>query len=194
LIPRPETELLVDRARERLRGAAAPRVLDVGTGSGCIAATIALEVPGARVVAVERSAAALGWARANVARLAAPVALVRADALLALRAARDFALIVANPPYVAHAEAPDLAREVREHEPLEALLAPPDDPDHWVRRLLDEAPARLAAGGALLVELGLGQAARAFALARARGLDPRSHRDLSGIERVLEVEISGARV
>jgi len=185
LIPRPETELLVDLARERLAGARAPRVLDVGTGSGCIAITLALELDAPEVVAVERSAAALALARENAERLGARVRFEQGDAFAPLGGQERFDLVVSNPPYVDPAAADGLAPEVREHEPLEALFAPPGDPDHWARRLAREAPARLTPGGTLLVELGFDQAARLsaedgpFAAARF-------HADLAGVRRVLE--------
>ncbi len=192
LIPRPETELLVDLARERAKSMGpSPRVADVGTGSGCIAITVALEVPESRVVAVDRSAAALEVARANAAALGAEVRFVRADGTEAL--GHGLALVLCNPPYVTPEAAASLAPEVREHEPPEALLAPPGDPDHWLRRLLEAAPSLLAEGGALLVELGHDQSERAHALAGEFGFAPVVHDDLAGIGRVLEVRRAAGR-
>jgi release factor glutamine methyltransferase len=184
LVPRPETELLVDRGRALLAGRAGPRIADVGTGSGCLAVTLALELPGSRVVAVELAPAALGYARRNAERHGAAIEFHLGDGLAPLEGRFD--LIVSNPPYVDPAERDELAPEVREHEPPEALFAPPGDPDHWVRRLVGEARGRLAGGGWLLVELGSGQARR------LEGWMPgepgwRLHRDLGRIERVLEV-------
>jgi release factor glutamine methyltransferase len=196
LIPRPETELLVDLARAHARAAReraaddrTPRAIDLGTGSGCIAITLALEVPGLSVTAVDVSAAALACAHENALALAADVELVEGDAFAALAAAcaRDgaFDVVVSNPPYVRAEQAGELEPEVREHEPDLALFAPAGDPDHWVRRLCEAAPRSLCEGGALLVELGLGQAPRAVDLARAAGLEPELEKDLAGVERVL---------
>jgi release factor glutamine methyltransferase len=186
LIPRPETELLVDVARAARRGLGAPRVLDLGTGSGCLAITLALELPGASVLAVDVSAAALGYARENAARLGAGVEWREQDAFEALAAASDQDLIVSNPPYV-DPDSRELAPEVRAHEPPEALFAPAGDVDAWARRLAREAPAHLAPGGRLLVELGFDQADRLAPLAAELGVELRFHRDLGGVRRVLEV-------
>jgi len=193
LIPRPETELLVDRVREvaRERGAdsAPARILDVGTGSGCLAVTLALEVEGARVLAVDVSTRALEYARANARRLGAVVEVVLGDgpgAALGGGLAGPFDWIVSNPPYVDPADRATLAPELVEYEPDEALFAPAGDVDHWVRRLLDEGPALLAEGGRIFVELGVGQAQRAPALAEERGFACRVHPDLARIGRVLE--------
>jgi len=193
LIPRPETELLIDRAREIAaeQGWKNPRAVDVGTGSGCLAVTLALELAGSKVVGIDVSEDALGWARDNAGELGAEVELVRADGLgsweaTGLEAAE---LILSNPPYVDPATADELPVEVREHEPELALFAPAGDPDHWVGRLLAEALPHLVPGGALLVELGIGQAERCLQRARAANLDARVHPDLARIERVLEVRV-----
>lgn len=185
LVPRPESELLVDRARALLAACPAPRIADVGTGSGCLALTLALELPTSRIQAVDVSARALEQARANAARLGAEVEFTQGDGLTPL--AGHFDLILSNPPYVDPAERAALAPEVREHEPPEALFAPVGDNDHWVRRLLAEAPPFLTGGGYLLVELGLGQGARAAASLASSDVPWRIERDLERIERVLEV-------
>ena len=207
LIPRPETELLVDRAREiaaggrlskSLRTPAAiendrPRrlIADVGTGSGCIAITLALEIANARVVGVDVSAQAIEIARSNAAALGASVELECGDAFGVLARVIEenkerFDLVVANPPYVAVEERASLAPEVREHEPELALFAPRGDPDHWVRLLLEQGREWLKPEGALLVELGKDQAPRALAIAAQLGWRARVERDLAGIERVIE--------
>lgn len=186
LIPRPETELLVDRAREIGR----TRLADLGTGSGCLAVTLALEIQGARVLAVDCSGAAVLCARENARALGAEVEIVEGDALEVLdqptRGGQRFDVVLSNPPYVPPEDRSSLAPEVAEHEPPEALFAPPGDPDFWVRTLLERARSWLAPGGVLLVELGVGQAARARALGERLGWKTRLHRDLAGIERVLE--------
>jgi release factor glutamine methyltransferase len=187
LIPRPETELLIDLAREwhaRREADSEPvRVLDCGTGSGCLAITAALELEASRVVAVDVSREALEVARVNAERLGAAVELVAADGPEELAGAFD--LILANPPYVTVEETAALDPEVREHEPAVALFAPPGDPDHWLQRLVRFAAERLAPGGLALVEIGASQAPRAPALAAEAGLDARLSPDLAGIPRVL---------
>ena len=167
-----------------------PVVLDLGTGSGCLAITLALELEGASVTAVERSAAALEWARANARALGAEVCFEEGDALAFLGglSAGSLDLVVSNPPYVDRKELPNLAREVRDFEPAEALLAPQGDVDFWVRELVQRVPALLRAGGLLLIELGAEQGERALALARAAapcGARVEVLRDLAGLDRVL---------
>lgn len=188
LVPRPETELLVDLARDAAKEAAwpAPRILDLGTGSGCLAVTLALEIPGAEVTAVDVSAEALGVARANAGRLEARVEFRAGDGLEVGEREAPWHLVVANPPYVALETRADLAPEVRDYEPPIALFAPPGDPDHWARELAARAPRWLVPGGALFVELGFDQSPRVAELAT------RVHRDLAGVDRVLEVRGSQA--
>lgn len=196
LIPRPETELLVDLARERLAGRAAPRIAELGTGSGCIAVTLALELQDANSVASDVSAAALELARANRDALlkegAARVELVEGDGLAPLleRAGRGYDLVVSNPPYIDPDQRDSLAPSVREHEPALALFAPRDDVDHWVHALVEGAPRLLAPGGVLLVELGADQAGRLRPWCAQRGIDARLHADLAKHERVLELQRS----
>jgi release factor glutamine methyltransferase len=185
LIPRPETEALVDLAIAR--GPARARVLDLGTGSGCIAITLALELPGAHVVASDRSAAALERARGNGVSLGATVEWRAGDGPAAVAGDGPFDLVTMNPPYVDPAVRDTLAPEVRDHEPALALFAPAGDPDHWVRRLLSEVPPLLASGGFLLVELGHDQAGRLPGLLEPGGLPWRVEPDLEGHARVLEV-------
>ncbi len=241
LVPRPETELIVDRARAwaAQRGAGRPaRILDVGTGSGCLAVTLALELgpprtkqiaplgasgeaaptdPSAQpvqdvaqaadavppvsegdapaagvldpvaVFAVDLSERALEFARENARRLGASVSFRQSDGLQAVGAGQPFDLIVSNPPYVDPEQRASLAPEVRDHEPSEALFAPPGDPDHWVKRLLAEALPRVAPGGRLLIELGADQGERALALGRSVAPGAQVHADLAGLPRVLEI-------
>ncbi len=188
LVPRPETELLVDLAREEAaaRPAGAPlAVFDLGTGSGCIAITLALELEGAEVTAVDLSEEAVRRARANAERLGARIEVVAGDGLEVLGLRGPVDLVVSNPPYVTREERDSLAPEVRDHEPELALFAPAGDPDHWVRRLVQSAPEALRPGGVLLVELGAEQGERALALAREAGLEADLVADLARIPRVL---------
>ena len=193
LVPRPETELLVDRARELLAKHEEARVLDVGTGSGCIGVTLALELGDiADVHAVDISADALDYAERNRDRLGAAVTFHEGDGLETLErlaAERPFDLVISNPPYVEPGEADGLDEEVKGHEPALALYAPEGDPDRWVRALCKLAPSVLQERGALLVELGHLQAARAghFAGPKAVVVD-----DLAGVPRMLELQ-PGAR-
>ncbi len=190
LVPRPETELLVDLAREEAaaRPAGAPlAVFDLGTGSGCIAITLALELEGAEVTAVDLSEEAVRRARANAERLGARIEVVAGDGLEVLGLRGPVDLVVSNPPYVTREERDSLAPEVRDHEPELALFAPAGDPDHWVRRLVQSAQEALRPGGVLLVELGAEQGERALALAREAGLEADLVADLARIPRVLRV-------
>lgn len=198
LVPRPETELIIDRAREVFQAEDAAsgssqgvtrRVLDVGTGSGCLAVTLALELDGSvEVHAIDICKDALGWARKNAAALGAGVTFHEGDGLEVAKAiAADggrFDLVVSNPPYVEPRERVDLSPEVRDHEPPLALYAPPGDPDFWIRSLADLRPSVLAPGGTMLIELGHLQGSRAKALAGELGV---VHDDLSEIPRVLEL-------
>lgn len=179
LVPRPETELLVDAALRELRGRRRRRVLDLGTGSGCIAITLALEAPDAGVTAVDASEAALAVAGANAQRLDARVDLVASDWFAALRASFD--LIVANPPYVAAADAHLAALR---HEPATALVSGTDGLDA-LREIAGAAPAFLAKGGSLLVEHGYDQGSAVRGLFAEAGFEQiATHRDLAGHERV----------
>jgi release factor glutamine methyltransferase len=179
LIPRPETELLCESALERLPSGA--RVADVGTGSGCIAVTLALEARTARVLAVDLSADALRIARRNAAALGAQVGFVRAD-LLGSFAGGSLDAVVSNPPYVPHPDREGLAREVRDWEPEGALFAGEEGLDVY-RRLIPEAARVLRPGGLLAMEFGFGQAEGIRALL-AGWNDVEIRNDLAGIPRV----------
>lgn len=194
LIPRPETELLVESAVAALGSRGPCRIADVGTGSGAIAIAIASELPQARVLASDVSAAALSVARANArahgfedrvifleGSLTAPLrdsshgeGGVRLDGL------------VANLPYVTTSEWEQLEPEVRDHEPRHALVGGEDGLD-LVRQLVAEAPSVLVPGGLLALEVGHAQAAATIeALERAGFRDLKTRRDLAGVERVVE--------
>lgn len=184
LIPRPETELLIDIAKEKLFAADSARILDLGAGSGCIAVTLALELPWATVTAVDVSAAALAVARRNAVRQAAHVEFVASDWFAALPPQRyDF--IVANPPYVAAGD-PHLAEGDLRFEPRDALTGPGDEGDGLsaIRRIVAAAPHWLNPGGWLFLEHGYDQAAAVRGLLEAAGFAGiEQHRDLAGIVR-----------
>jgi release factor glutamine methyltransferase len=156
LIPRPETELLVEAALEVSDGAF---ICDVGTGSGCIAITLLCERPGARAVAVDKSAAALEIAKLNAGKLSVTdrAVFLESDCFDALDPSEyQFDLIVSNPPYVSESALAGLQREVRDHEPLVAL-SPGADGLSIIRRLLTDAPAFLKPNGHMLMEIGFDQ-------------------------------------
>ncbi len=183
LIPRTETELLVEFALERIGAGVASRVLDLGTGSGCVAISIAQHRPRAAVTAVDSSASALAVARANVRRhAAARVELVHSDWFAALGGQR-FDLIVANPPYVA-VDDPHLAQNDLRCEPRMALLGGTDGLD-CIRSIAAAAPQYLADDGWLAFEHGHDQAERCRNLLAAGSYRAVfSRRDLAGIERI----------
>lgn len=178
LVPRPDTETLVEWALEVLRPAAAPRVIDLGTGSGAIALAIKKACPDALVEAVDASPDALAVARENARALALDVSFQRASWLTGTTARYD--LIVSNPPYMG-AQDPHLAALT--HEPLSALAAGPDGLQD-IREIVAQAPAHLESGGWLLLEHGWDQAEAVRALLQAAGFTGvSSRRDLAGIER-----------
>ena len=180
LIPRPDTELLVDLAKARLADLGAPRVLELGTGSGCIAVTLACELSSAVVVAVDNSSAALAIAAANAARHGVAVELVESDWFAQVRGRFD--LIVANPPYIAAGD-PHLTEGDLRFEPPGAL-ASGSDGLAAIRRIVAAATAFLAPQGSLLLEHGYDQGAAVAALLAAAGFAAlEQHRDLAGIVR-----------
>ena len=184
LAPRPESELVVDRCLLLLDGLPSPSVVDVGTGSGAIALSLASEVPGAAVCGCDISDDALEVARGNGARLGIDVEWARSD-LLAGLGGRRFDLIVSNPPYVAAAEIDALEPEVRDWEPRGATVAGESGLE-VVKRLVSAAPAALEPGGALVLEGGAGQAAAVSRLMEAAGLGGvERDRDHAGIERIV---------
>jgi release factor glutamine methyltransferase len=155
LIPRPETELLVEQAWSFLASRPSPtaKVLDFGTGSGCIAVAIAHKFPPCEVHAMDASEDALSVARGNAERTGTRIAFHRGQAIADLKSPETFDLIVSNPPYIPEAEIGSLQPEVRDHEPRLALSGGTDGLDFY-RLIASEARTRLAPGGRIMVELG----------------------------------------
>jgi len=191
LIPRPETEVLVQEVLDWAAAREAPAALDVGTGSGAIALALATEGAFSRVVAVDVSADALEVARANAE--AAPGAEVdfRLGSLYDAVRGERFDVIASNPPYVGEDERPALDAEVRDWEPATALFAGAAGLD-VIRPLVAGAPGHLAPGGLLAMEIGAAQADAVCAIVRATGAfaEPRVRRDLAGRDRIVLAELA----
>lgn len=190
LIPRPETETLVELAAAALAkfSSPPPAVLDFGTGTGCIALALAAKCPSASLHALDISASALALARRNAAahKLTGRVTFHLGDGFAALPPELRFDLVVANPPYIPAAEIPTLQPEVRDFDPRLALDGGADGLDFY-RRLADEAAARLNSGGGLFAEFGDGQAEAIQRLFTQAGWKKiAAHADLTGRARVLE--------
>ena len=180
LVPRPETEIVVEHALAAIAGLEEPRVVDVGTGSGAIALALADERPEARVTATDVSPEALALARENAERLGLAVELVEADLLGGLTG--PFDLVVSNPPYVEAGELASLQPEVRDWEPRLALVA-----DGQTERLAREAREVLAPGGTIVLECHAEHAGHLRALLAGLGYEGATiSTDLAGRERVVE--------
>jgi release factor glutamine methyltransferase len=188
LVPRPETEGLVEWAIEVLGSLADPVAADLGTGSGAIACAVAHALPRAEVLAVEASAGALAVASRNVRQLglSSRVHLLAGDLFAPLGSiAASLDLVVANPPYLPSAVLPSLPPEVSRHEPRAALDGGPDGLT-IIRRIISGAPPVLKPGGWLLMEIGDEQAGPVASLMAAEGFARiRARRDLNGVERYI---------
>jgi release factor glutamine methyltransferase len=188
LIPRPDTETLVERALELLPEGAPLRVLDLCTGSGALAVTLAAERPQLALTATDLSAAALDIARRNAERhgVTERIVFVEGDLFAPLPSDARFELIVANPPYIPVPDMAGLQPEIRLHEPALALESGPEGLDH-LGRLSAGVQQFLAPGGRVLFEVGQGQAAAVIVQLTAAGmLDAQAHQDLGKIDRVVE--------
>ena len=186
LIPRPETELLVEAVLAELRQEQAPRLLDLGTGSGAIAVSLAVFLPQAQVTAVDLSAAALAVARENARRhqVASRLRFLQGD-LYAPVAGEEFTAVISNPPYIPAAEISRLAATVKDYEPLLALDGGPDGLAFY-RRLTRELTLLAAPPSLLALEVGAGQAAAVRQLCLQAGCQAvRQLPDLAGIPRVI---------
>jgi release factor glutamine methyltransferase len=192
LIPRPDTEALVEVALERTRRLSlSARVLDLCTGSGCVAITLSRERPTTSVTGADLSADALVVARENAIRLGAvTTTFVRSDLFAAFTPGKQrFDLITANPPYIAQGDSGTLAVDIRNFEPHLALFGGDDGLD-LVRKIITEAPAFLDEGGVLAMEIGAGQSGEVVALFEAAGYrEVGVRRDYGGHDRV----VSGLR-
>jgi release factor glutamine methyltransferase len=184
LIPRPETEHLVETVLDLAAGTEGPRIADVGAGSGCVALALASELPQAEIHATEISAAALEVARANAARLQLQhrITFYLAD-LLAGMSDAAFDIVASNPPYVGNSEEDKVQLEVRKFEPRSAVFAGPEGLD-IIRRLIPQARQALKPGGWLAMEIGFSMEARVHALLSG-WRQVRSIPDLQGIPRVV---------
>ena len=193
LVPRPETETLVERALKHLatiNNREAPRILELGTGSGAIAVALASELPQAEIVATEIAPAALQIARRNASRngVSNAIRFLQGDLFTALdqELEKDFDLILSNPPYIPRGEIAHLEAEVNRWEPRAALDGGVDGLDFY-RRIIEEAPGYLRQGGAVAVEIGAAIGSLVLALFRnnpAYG-DTRVYQDYSGRDRVV---------
>ncbi|GGE04309.1 release factor glutamine methyltransferase [Polymorphobacter glacialis] len=188
LIPRPDTETLIEAA---LAVCAAPAtILDLGTGSGALLLAALSEWPAARGLGVDRSAAALAVAQGNAERLGFGG---RADFLVGdwgQGIDRQFDLVLSNPPYVEYDA--ELSLDVRDHEPGEALFAGPDGLEDY-RRLIPQLPGLLAPGGTAIIEIGWKQAAAVLALVADAGLAGEVRRDLAGRDRCVVLRQASRR-
>ena len=188
LIPRPETEAIVELALEILRPDQSARLLDIGAGSGCLAISILKELPNPRAVATDISASALKVARRNAERhgVTDRLRLIESDLFSAMASDDVFDLLVSNPPYVPEADLKSLQPEVQ-YEPA-AALAGGVDGLATIRRILRDAPRLLCAGGYLIFEIGFGQSESVGALVGARDWQMiEIRRDLQGIPRTVVV-------
>ncbi len=193
LVPRPETEGLVVRVIDLCKVVERPRIVDVGTGSGAVAIALAKHLPRAEITATDRSVAALEMARANARRhgLEGRIRFHEGDLLASDAVAGPWDVIVSNPPYVREDEFAGLPRDVREHEPRQALVAGPRGVE-VIERLAGEAAERLVPGGWLVVEAGPGVAAEVERiLAGIATLEPQpTLKDLAGLPRIFQARRS----
>lgn len=186
LIPRPDTETLVRHALDALKGHPNPAVLDIGTGSGCIAIAVAVNCPGANVTAIDVSPETLSVATSNANKhgVSDRVRFIESD-VFANVPPEKFDLIVSNPPYIREDELAGLDADVRDHEPVGALVSGVDGLD-IVRRIVSEAPEFLTAGGHLMLEIDGRQAEAVAELLRTNHFhEVGIEKDLSGIQRVV---------
>lgn len=194
LIPRPETAGLVDMIVDDARGRADLRVLDIGTGSGCIAISLAKALPFSKVTAIDISADALAIARRNAATLSAKVTILQSDILsiagLHASASHLYDIIVSNPPYITRSEAADMDARVLRYEPDTALFVPDDDPLLFYRAIADYALTALAPGGRLYFEINAHFPEQLRAMLQEKGFtDIDITRDYRGLYRYASIGV-----
>jgi len=189
LIPRPETELLVEEALRTTAEIVNPAVLEVGTGSGCIAVTLSCEKPGSRVFAADISARALALARANAQRHGALDGMFFVLGSLTDPLRDDsFDVLVSNPPYIPEAEFENLAPDVRDYEPRSSLVGG-EDGLHFIRKIITGAKRVLRPGGWCLLEIGMGQSPEVTKLFEEAGFRNISCvRDINDIDRLVRAQ------
>lgn len=188
LIPRPETELLIETALQWISATGARNIADVGTGTGCISVTLALEVPDLHIVATDQSSDALAVAQRNANDLDVQgrIEWRHTDLLNGIEAPLD--LVVSNPPYVPERDRTTLSPDVRDHEPALALFAGDDGLD-VIRRLIPDAARHLRPGGGLILEVGAGQSATVTSLLSDAGFTNVTwHADLQKITRIVAAQ------
>ena len=188
LIPRPDTETLVVELLDVAKPLSAPRILDVGTGSGCIAIAAAVNHPTAQIAATDANDAALAVARENAQKhhVVERIAFRSGDLFAPVEQDEPFDIVVSNPPYIAEHEKDTLQNDVRKYEPHEALFSGPSGLE-VLFRLIDEAPRHLAAGGTLMLEISPEQSEAVAGRMDSSGKfqDIRVVKDLPGLARVV---------
>ncbi len=187
LVPRPETENVVRAAVESVAGVTAPRIVDVGTGSGCIAVSVKLALPEAQVTGVDISGEALAVARNNAVSLGADVTMAWGDVSCPdTLPTGPLDLVVSNPPYVRQSESTAMTVQVREYEPPLALFVPNDDALKFYRALADYGRKTLVQGGALVMEINSALGAETAALFECRGYgEVEMLKDMYGKDRIV---------
>jgi release factor glutamine methyltransferase len=195
LIPRPDTETLVVELLDAARPLEAPQILDLGTGSGCIAVATAVNLPSARISATDLSESALAIARANAEKhkMSDRIRFLRGDLFAPLADGEQFDVVASNPPYIADHEQETLQNDVRRYEPHAALFAGPAGTE-ILFRIIDGAPPRLAPGGTLILEISPEQAAAVRARIEGNGAyhDVRVIKDSAGLARVVRARTVSA--
>ena len=193
LIPRPETEMLVERVLESCKGIGPIRILDIGTGSGCIAVSLAKMIPESSVDAVDVDPSALDLAKSNAERNGVPerVRFLQADVReegFARVVGSPYDAVVSNPPYVSLSDWTNLPKNVRDFEPRVALCDESDGLSFY-RIIAPKAKAVLSAGGKLFLEIGFGQKDGVIGILQSNGyLNVQTFPDLNGIDRVVKAE------